>query len=925
MECPVCHTENDVSALQCSSCSSSLNFVLGDRSPSSDSFNSPTLAPSSGWNSPTSRGAATSGAVSAGAGRAAGAAAVPDFGPRYRIEGKLGEGGMGSVYKAYDLELDRLVALKVIRPELMANAEVLQRFKQELLLASRISHKNVLRIHDLGEGVGVKFISMAYVEGRNLAEVLEEQKVLPIGKAIEIAKQICQALAAAHHEGVVHRDLKPQNILLDQSQSVYVSDFGLAKSLECDSRGATAMTAVGQVLGTPRYMSPEQVECSDIDGRTDIYSFGLMLYEMVTGNIPFQGTSLQLMLGRVQSMPRNPSLVNSKLPPYLAGIIMCCLEKDRERRYQNFREVYDDLESARFTPPGKSPVQKSSRARVIMIGLGAAVVLAVGMISVPAVRRSLPVFKDVHIQLTSAPAAGPDKRLAVLPFRTIGDDQKLSEIGLGINDALNAKFTGLKDLQVASSTALQKIDPNDPIQKVAHDLGANLVVSGSIENAGDKLQVVVNLDDVAKGQRLLTKEFTGVQQDLLTIEDQIYAKLVSAIEVKPSNESLARVSLHETDNYSAYELYLKGRNAMRGQLDATNVKAAIGFYEEAVKQDPSFAVAYAGIADADLRMYRLTKENDWAERALSAAQQAQTLNENLPEVYFALGSAYVATGKKTEAIAVLKKALDLAPNSDEGNRRLGDAFRAHGDKDQALAAYNRAIELNPYFWFNYNALGSAYLKFNDNEKALTAFQKVIELEPNNAAGYENLSVAYFGMGQFDKCVPVLLKALELNKKPIAYSNLGTAYFYLKQYDQAVAMFEQAARLDPGSEVTLGNLADSYRWAGKTQEANATYQQAIDAGLKGLVVNSRDSARLGRLAQYYAKKGDSPHAADFIRRARAIDPNDASLIYAQSVVESLAGKEENALQDLQLALSKGYPLQAAQNDPELSKLQRFRLN
>ena len=846
--------------------------------------------------------------------------AVPDFGPRYRVEGKLGEGGMGSVYKAYDLELDRLVALKVIRPELMANAEVLQRFKQELLLASRISHKNVLRIHDLGEGVGVKFISMAYVEGRNLAEVLEEQKVFPIDKAIEIAKQICQALAAAHHEGVVHRDLKPQNILLDQSQNVYVSDFGLAKSLESDSMAATAMTAVGQVLGTPRYMSPEQVECTNIDGRTDIYSFWLMLYEMVTGHIPFQGSSLQLMLGRVQSMPRNPSLVNSKLPPYLAGIIMRCLEKDRDRRYQNFREVYDDLAAARFTPPGKSPARKSSRARVVMIGLGAAVVVAVGLISVPAVRRSLPILRDIRIQVASAPAATPDKRLAVLPFRTIGDDQKLIEIGLGINDSLNAKFTGLKDLQIASSTALQKIDPNDPIQKIAHDLGANFVVSGSIQNAGDTLQVIVNLDDIAKGQRLMSTPFRGLQQDLLTIEDQIYAKLVQAIEVKPSSESLARVGLHETENYSAYELYLKGRNAMRGQLDATNVKAAIGFYEEAVKQDPSFAVAYAGIADADLRMYRLTKENDWAERALSAAQQAQNLNDNLPEVHFALGSAFVATGKKTEAITELKKALDLAPNSDEGYRRLGDAFRANGDKDQALAAYNRAIELNPYYWFNHNALGSAYLKFNDNEKALTAFKKVTELEPNNAAGYQNLSIAYFNMGQFEQCIPVLKRSLELDKHPIGYTNLGTIYFYLKRYDEAVPMFEQAAKLDPGSENIAGNLADAYRWAGKTQQANSTYEQAIELGLKGLTVNPRDAARMGRIAQYYAKKGDKVHAADFIRRARAIDPNDATLMYTEAVVNWLAGNQDVALSNVKDALNKGYSPQDLRNDPELAKLQ-----
>jgi serine/threonine-protein kinase len=319
-------------------------------------------------------------------------------------------------------------------------------------------------------------------------------------------------------------------------------------------------------------------------------------------------------------------------------------------------------------------------------------------------------------------------------------------------------------------------------------------------------------------------------------------------------------------------------------------------------------------------MYRSTKDRQWADQAVSAAQQAQSLSENLPEAYFALGSAYAATGKKAEAIAVLKRALELAPNSDESYRRLGDAFRANGNKEEALNAYNRAIKLNPYYWFNYNALGGAELKFGDNEKALEAFKKVTELEPDNAAGYENLSAVYFSMGQFDRCIPVLQKALDISKKPIAYSNLGTAFFYLKRYNEAVPMFEQAVSLDPGSEINLGNLADAYRWAGKSSEANATYAKAIEAGLKALAVNSHDAARMGRIALYYAKKGDNTRAADFIRRARAIDPSDGSIVYAQAVVAWLAGDQQEALPALQEALSKGYPLQIVRNDPELAKMQ-----
>ena len=825
---------------------------------------------------------------------------------------------MGSVYKARDVELDRPVALKVIRHELMANPEILQRFKQELLLASRISHKNVLRIHDLGEGVGVKFISMAYIEGRNLAEVLQEQKVLPLARAIEISKQICRALAAAHQEDVVHRDLKPQNILLDKEGCVYVSDFGLAKSLEADALAATAMTSAGQVLGTPRYMSPEQVECAPIDGRSDIYSFGLMLYEMVTGDLPFQGNSLQLMLGRVQSIPRNPTVLNAKLPPYVAGIIMRCLEKDPARRYQKFSEIVDDLENERFTPLGKSPTRSQAGwTRRAVLG-GIAILLVAG--GVPLVRHYLPVIQGTRIQLGTSATSVPDKHLAVLPFKVEGDDPKLAELALGLNEALYAKFYGLNNVQMAPPSAVQKLGAGASLKKAARDLGANLLISGTIQGSGERVQIIVNLDDAAKDQRVFTHAFSGVRQDLLTLEDQIYAQLVVAVTSKPTNESLARVSQHQTENFAAYELYLKGRAAMRDQLNAESVKKAIDFYEQAVKVDPGFAMAYAGIADSDLRMYRSTKDRQWADHAVSAAQQAQSLNETLPEAYFALGSAYLATGKTAEAASTLKRAIDLAPNSDEGYRRLGDAFKSTGNEAEAFAAYKHAIQLNPYYWFNYNALGSAALKFNQNDEALKAFQKVIELEPDNASGYRNLSVAYFNLGKFEECIPVLQKSLELDKNPISYTNLGTVFFYLKRYAEAVPQFEEAVRLDPASVENLGNLADAYRWSGKTQQASATYDRAIEVALKSLAVNPRDYNRMGQIAEYYAKKGDNAHALAFVRRGRAIDPKDVTLMYVQAVVDQIAGRDQDALQNVEQALKNGYSLDDLQRDPELAKLE-----
>src|SRR5215469_2893943 len=282
-----------------------------------------------------------------------------DFGPRYRIESLLGEGGMGTVYKALDKELGRTVALKLVRPEYAASPAAMARFRQELLLASKISHKNILRIHDLGDAGGMKFITMAYVEGQDLGRLLEAGR-LPFDRVLSFARQLCSALDAAHSEEVVHRDLKPNNILIDKADNVFVMDFGLAKSFEND---ATMMTRTGQILGTPRYMAPEQVEAKPVDHRADIYALGLILYEMATGEIPFRAESaMQLMYQRVTEAPKDPRTISPDVPEYLAKIILKCLEKDPGKRYQSTREILADVDAQNapvLSPPAIAPAAQT--------------------------------------------------------------------------------------------------------------------------------------------------------------------------------------------------------------------------------------------------------------------------------------------------------------------------------------------------------------------------------------------------------------------------------------------------------------------------------------------------------------------------------------------------------------------------------------
>ncbi len=302
------------------------------------------------------------------------------FGPRYRIDAVIGEGGMGKVYKAYDSDLDRTVALKLVRPELAKDGNSLQRFKQELLLASSISHRNILRIHDLGDVDGVKFISMAFVQGMDLHDLIEKQGKLPIERATNIAKQLAGALEAAHAEGVVHRDLKPRNVLIDVDDHIYISDFGLAKSLDADKTG---MTRVGEVLGTPRYMSPEQAESKAADNRSDIYSVGIIMYEMLTGEVPFTGeSSLQVMFQHVQQQPKDPRQLNPEIPEYLSTIVMKCLEKDPTQRYQNARELIQDLDAGipatrivrlRQAEMGYPKWMFAATGLVLLVGIGMAI------------------------------------------------------------------------------------------------------------------------------------------------------------------------------------------------------------------------------------------------------------------------------------------------------------------------------------------------------------------------------------------------------------------------------------------------------------------------------------------------------------------------------------------------------------------------
>jgi len=847
---------------------------------------------------------------------------------RYRLLRVLGEGGMGAVYQARDQELDRLIALKVIRPELAGHASILQRFKQELILARHVTHKNVVRIYDLGEADGVKFITMEYVDGEDLRSLLRRQQKLSPNEAVDIVIQICRALDCAHGEGVIHRDLKPQNVMRDSQGRVVVMDFGLARSLE-----SPGMTQTGALVGTLEYMSPEQALGSELDQRSDLFAVGLIFYELLTGKVPYKAdTGIASLMKRTQQRAVPISDIDGTVPKALSAIVSKCLERDPAHRYASALELLRQLEAWQGNPnlSVAEPIHAPTTPRSVQISLALpgrrgwiwiAVVAAVVItsLSVPRIRQRI--FPSSQISSNRGiPDLSKGKYVAILPLKVLGDENSLRYVADGLVEALSAKMFQLQEVHVASSSAVEKAAAKEqPIQALAKSLGVNLVLQGTVQGSGDRLRITLDLDDVSSGRRVWAKEFPGVSQDLLTLEDQIYGDLVDALELKPSSEEMARTGVHPTENMAAYDLYLKGRNALRGGKNPADTQAAIKILDSALQQDANFALAYAGLADANLLLYKETKDPIYAQKALAASQTAANLNPNLPEVHLAMGSVYSAMGRNAEAVGELQNVLKLTPNSDEASSRLGSAYLAAAKKDEAIAAYQAAVSQNPYYWLNYNKLAGAYTQLGEYDKALAELKRVIELAPDNPVGYENTAAIYIRQARYGEAIPALEKAVQVRPDAINSSNLGTAYFYAKRYNDSVKMFEQAVQQNPRDQELTGNLADAYRWSGHADKAAETYDKAIKLAFDELQVNPKSANVTADLALYYAKKGDAGQAQVYIRQARGIDPDDVQLLYDEAQVYAVIGKQNEALKSLKEAFHRGYSPGQAQNDPELDKL------
>ncbi len=829
----------------------------------------------------------------------------------YEIADLLGVGGMGEVYRATDRKLGRAVAIKVLPEEFANDPARVSRFEREARMLAAVNHPTIAAIYGAEEDGATKYIVMELVEGETLAQRLSTGP-LTVAESLRVAAQVAEALEVAHEKGVIHRDLKPANIKITPEGKVKVLDFGLAKAMELPFAGDMSRSPTlvmsdsrpGEILGTPEFMSPEQARGKETDRRTDIWAFGCILFESLSGKRAFTGETVPDAIGAILHLEPDWASLPARTPERVRELMRKCLEKDPGRRLRDAGDARLEIESAMAGMSGAGalpPPPASGRWRI------AAAVAAGAILAVGAYVLLRPKAEDA-----GAPAI---RQLAILPFRNLTSNAEGDLWGAGLAETVIARLANVNGLQVVTPRApAEAADPNANIPSLARRLGANTLLSGSLQRENDRFRITYRLVD-ASGAQIAANAIDG--SELFVLQDRVADSVVKDLRLRRGAQRTPTPS--GLDTPALQERYLAAIGLLQRYDRREGIEQALGILQKLADEKPNSALVQAALARADLAMYNFTNDRAWADRAIAATDAARALDPGLPQVDVTVGNTLLATGKAREAVQAFHRALAAQPGDVQALLGLGRATEAAGDVAGAEAALRRAIELEPSF-AAYNQLASLYFDLGRYGDASETFGRAVRAAPDSASALNNLGGAETMRCNFPAALVAYRKALALEPANAeTASNLGLTELWTGHGPEAVAALERAAKESPGSYMIWGNLGDAYRAQGARDKASDAFVRSIELAQKQLALNPSDSTAQSYVATGLAKTGHAAEAAEEMKKALAIEPQTPDVFADAAIVAALSGRDAEALAALRKAAGAGYCREVIAAQPEFARL------